>query len=302
MTERRVQFDFEVEFLNGGGLQGQDFRLDIEGDGVDDAALGEAIIRDLRLLMVGAVRIRNKRIIEEPHKRARASPMPTSRGSGRLVDLSHPIEHGMETYRGLPGPIIEDHLSREASRSHYAPGTEFQIGRITMVANTGTYVDAPGHRFADGTDVAGLSLSALADLDGILIRVAGASERAIPASAFQADDVRGRAVLVHTGWDRYWRTEAYFSGHPFLTADAAAHLRDAGAALVGIDSLNIDDTADGTRPTHTTLLAAGIPVVEHLSGLDQLPVTGFRFFAVPAPVHGMGTFPVRAFALVDDAG
>jgi arylformamidase len=217
----------------------------------------------------------------------------------RLVDLSHPIEHGMETYRGLPGPIIEDHLSREASRSHYAPGTEFHIGRITMVANTGTYLDAPAHRFANGDDVAALPLSTLAGLEGIVVRVTGSRERAISASAFAAVDVRGRAVLVHTGWDRHWRTEAYFTGHPFLTAEAAAHVRDAGAALVGIDSLNVDDTDDGARPAHTTLLAGGIPVVEHLTGLDRLPLQGFRFFAVPAPVHGMGTFPVRAFAVVE---
>ncbi|HSK93038.1 MAG TPA: cyclase family protein [Candidatus Angelobacter sp.] len=298
MTDRRVRFDFEVDFLNGGGLQGHDFRLDIDGDDITDDELAEAIVRDLRLLMVGAVRIRDKAIIEEAHKRADAPQAPSAPESRRLVDLSHPIDHGMETYRGLPGPVIEDHLSREASRSIYAPGTEFHIGRITMVANTGTYLDAPAHRFAGGSDVAGLPLSALANLEGIVVRVAGSSERAIPASAFGADDVRGRAVLVHTGWDRHWRTEAYFTGHPFLTADAAAQLRDSGAALVGIDSLNIDDTDDGSRPAHTTLLAAGIPIVEHLRGLDQLPVRGFRFFAVPAPVRGMGTFPARAFAVL----
>lgn len=298
MTDRRAQFDFEVDFLNGGGLQGQQFRLDIDGDEVTEAELARAVVHDLRLLMVGEVRIRNTVIIEEAHKRARG-PEPTAAAvPRRLVDLSHPIEHGMETYRGLPGPVIEDHLSREASRSHYAAGTEFHIGRITMVANTGTYLDAPAHRFADGADVARLSLSTLADLEGIVVRVAGSAERAIPASAFQVDDVRGRAVLVHTGWDRHWRTDAYFSGHPFLTAEAAEFLRDAGAALVGIDSLNIDDTDDGTRSAHTALLAAGIPIVEHLRGLDQLTVDGFRFFAVPAPVRRMGTFPVRAMALI----
>ncbi len=299
MTDRRVQFDFEVDFLNGGNLQGHEFRLDIDGPDVTDEKLAQAIVRDLRLLMVGGVRIRNKVIIEEAHKRAPGPESTAAEPPRRLIDLSHPIEDGMETYRGLPGPVIEDHLSREASRSHYAAGTEFQIGRISMVANTGTYLDAPAHRFADGADVAGLSLSVLADLEGILVRVAGSRRRPIPASAFQAHDVHGRAVLVHTGWDRHWRTDAYFSGHPFLTAEAAAFLRDAGAALVGIDSLNIDDTDDGTRPVHTALLAAGIPVVEHLRGLDQLPVNGFRFFAVPAPVRGMGTFPVRAMGVID---
>jgi kynurenine formamidase len=218
----------------------------------------------------------------------------------RLIDVSHPIEHGMETYRPLPGPVIEDHLTREASRAHYAPGTEFHIGRITMVANTGTYLDAPFHRFADGKDVAELDLAALVDVEGVVVRVTGRPDRAIGADAFASAEVRGRAVLLHTGWDRNWRTEAYFSGHPFLTEDAAEHLRDAGAALVGIDSLNIDDTEDGRRPVHTVLLAAGIPVVEHLTGLEQLPLAGFRFSAVPAPVRGMGTFPVRAFATLTD--
>ncbi|HEX6129706.1 MAG TPA: cyclase family protein [Candidatus Limnocylindria bacterium] len=216
--------------------------------------------------------------------------------SGRIIDLSHPIEHGMETYRPLPGPIIEDHLSREASRAHYAPDTEFHIGRISMVANTGTYLDAPFHRFANGKDVAELDLAGLAGLEGVVVRWPEASGRAIGAEAFAGVELRDRAVLVHTGWDRHWRSETYFSGHPFLTEGAARHLRDAGALLVGIDSLNIDDTDDGRRPVHTTLLAAGIPVVEHLTGLDQLPLTGFRFSAVPAPVRGMGTFPVRAHA------
>lgn len=213
------------------------------------------------------------------------------------VDLSHPIEHGMETYRGLPAPIIEDHLSREASRAHYAEGTEFQIGRITMVANTGTYLDAPAHRYADGADVSQLDLVSVVDLDGIVVRVVGTGERGIGPEAVP-DGVRGRAVLVHTGWDANWRTDAYFSGHPFLTRAAAEHLRDAGAALVGIDSLNIDDTSDGTRPAHSILLRAGIPIVEHLRGLEQLPPSGFRFTALPAPVRGMGTFPVRAFASI----
>lgn len=218
----------------------------------------------------------------------------------RLVDLSHPVVHGMETYRPLPGPVIEDHLSRADSRAHYAPGTEFQIGRITMVANTGTYVDAPFHRYADGTDVAGLELESLVALPGLVVRPVDAGARAIDHAAFAGMTLRGTAVLVHTGWARHWGTEAYFHGHPFLTADAAAYLRDAGAALVGIDSLNIDDTDDGTRPVHTALLGAGIPVVEHLTGLEQLPSSGFRFTAVPPPVHGMGTFPVRAFAELDE--
>jgi kynurenine formamidase len=218
----------------------------------------------------------------------------------RFVDLSHEISDGLVTYPGLPAPQIDEYLSRVVSRARYAPGTEFSIGRITMVANTGTYLDTPFHRFADGFDLTGLSLEQLVDLDGVLVRVVGASERAIGADRFTGLDVNGKAVLVHTGWDRHWATPEYGVGHPFLTATGAAWLAEHGAAIVGIDSLNIDDGADGSRPAHTTLLGAGIPIVEHLTGLDQLPSTGFRFTAVPARVAGMGTWPVRAFARIED--
>jgi kynurenine formamidase len=297
MTEHRVQFDFEIEFSNGGGLRGEAFRLDIDGDDIDDRALADAIVRDLRLLMVDAVRIRNKTILVEPHKRASAVTPATPRS--RFVDLSHTIEDGMITYKGLPAPLICDHLSRAESRALYAPGTEFQIGRITMVANTGTYIDAPFHRFADGYDVAGFGMSSIAGVDAVVVHLEDARGRRVARSELAAFDVEDKAVLVHTGWSKHWRTDAYFENHPFLTADAAAFLRDAGARLVGIDSLNIDDTADRTRPVHTTLLGAGIPIVEHLTGLDALPASGFRFTAVPPKVRGLGTFPVRAFATLD---
>jgi kynurenine formamidase len=216
----------------------------------------------------------------------------------RLVELSHVIRPRMVTYPGLPGPELRDHLSREASRALYAPGCEFHIGRIDMVANTGTYLDTPFHRYADGADLARVPLERLADLDGLVVRVEGAAGRAVDRSTFTPLQVAGKAVLIHTGWDRHWGTEQYGHGHPFLTADAAAWLVANGAALVGIDSLNIDDTGDGTRPVHSALLAAGVPVVEHLTGLEQLPVQGFRFHAVPPRVEGMGTFTVRAFAVV----
>lgn len=216
----------------------------------------------------------------------------------RFIDLSHTIEHGMVTYPGLPAPVIGDHLSRADSAAHYAAGTTFQIGRIEMVSNTGTYVDAPFHRYRDGGDLADLALSSLAHLPALVCRAAE-GQRALGPELFEARDVAGRAVLVHTGWDRRWRTPAYFEGHPYLTRTAAERLREQGAALVGIDSLNIDDTADGTRPAHTLLLGAGIPVVEHLRGLDALPDEGFRFFAVPAKFRGVGSFPVRAFALLE---
>ena len=214
-----------------------------------------------------------------------------------LVDLSHAIHDGLVTYPGLPAPVIRDHLSRAESRSHYAPGTEFHIGRIEMVANTGTYLDTPAHRFEGKPDLSALPLGALANLEGLTLRPRLAG-RAIDAAALGAADVRGKAVLVQTGWDRHFGTPAYGQGHPYLTRDAAERLRDGGAALVGIDSLNIDDTADGARPVHTLLLGAGILVVEHLTNLAALPAAGFRFFAVPPRIRGMGTFPVRAFALV----
>jgi arylformamidase len=218
----------------------------------------------------------------------------------RLVDLSHTVEAGMVTYDGLPAPHICDFLSRDASRSRYAPGTEFQIGRIEMVGNTGTYVDSPFHRFADGADLADLRLESLADLPGVVVRQdASAGGQRITASAFDGLDVRGRAVLVHTGWDRHWRTPEYWSGrHPFLTRDAAERLAEGGAAFAGIDSYNIDDTGDAARPAHTVLLGAGIPVGEHFANLAALPDEGFRLSAVPVKVRGFASFPVRAFAVV----
>ncbi len=216
----------------------------------------------------------------------------------QFVDLSHAVEHGLVTYRGLPAPVIRDHLSREDSRKHYSQGTEFQIGRIEMVANTGTYLDSPFHRYEDGRDLSELPLTSLADLDGIVVSADGPAGRALGRDAFAGSDVKGRAVLVRTGWDAHWKTDAYFDGHPFLTEDAARFLADEGAALVGIDSYNIDDTADGRRPAHTILLGADIPIVEHMCNLGRLPPDGFKFSAVPVKVKGFGTFPVRAFAIV----
>jgi len=218
-----------------------------------------------------------------------------------LVDVSHTVEHGMITYKGLPAPLICDFLSREQSRSHYAPGTEFHIGKIEMVANTGTYLDSPFHRYADGKDLAQLPMDRLANLQGLVFQVDRSKGRAISPAAFQGHNLQGKAVLVRTGWDVHWRSDQYFEGHPFLTRDAACYLRDAGAALVGIDSLNIDDMGDLSRPVHSVLLAAQVPIVEHLRGLNQLPNSGFRFFAVPVKVKNMGTFPVRAFGIVGES-
>ncbi|HXG80373.1 MAG TPA: cyclase family protein [Sphingomicrobium sp.] len=221
-----------------------------------------------------------------------------NRASERLVELSHLIEEGMTTYQGLPEPHLCDFWTREASAANYDDGSTFQIGRIDMVGNTGTYVDSPFHRYAEGKDFTELPLESLANLDGLVVRRPFENGLAVDADAFAGLDVRGKAVLVHTGWDRHWRTEAYFSNNPFLTEAAASLLIDGGAALVGIDSLNIDDTRMRARPIHTLLLGADIPICEHMTGLDQLPDEGFRFTAAPPKIRGMASFPVRAFAVV----
>ena len=312
-SEWRVRFDAEVTFGNGGGLQVQGFRLDLPTALIADAGadasdptskdvadefVAELLIRHLGLLMVEDVRISAKEVLREPHRGSRGIGGADKPSERRLVELSHVIRDGMITYPGLPGPEITDHLSRAASRKVYAAGTEFQIGRISMVANTSTYLDTPAHRYDGGTDLAGMEVARLADLDGLVVRVTGAGRREIDRALLAPYDVAGRAVLIHTGWDRHWGTDAYGSGHPFVTADAAAWLVEQGAALVGIDSVNIDETSGGERPAHSALLAAGIPIVEHLTGLDQLPPDGFRFHAAPPRVAGMGTFPVRAYAIV----
>lgn len=214
-----------------------------------------------------------------------------------LIELSHVIEDGMVTYKGLPAPHVCDWLSREASRASYEAGTEFQIGQITLVGNTGTYLDTPFHRYADGEDLADVGLERLVDLPGVVVRAP--TDGAIDAGVFEGLDVAGKAVLVHTGWSRHWRTPAYYEGHPFLTGAAADRLVDGGAVLVGIDSHNIDDTRGRTRPVHSRLLGAGVLIVEHMCALESLPDGPFRFHAAPPRIKAFGTFPVRAFAVVD---
>jgi kynurenine formamidase len=225
--------------------------------------------------------------------------------SRRIVDLSHPIHDGMVTYPGIPAPVIGAHLTFDESAAHYAAGTEFSIGTISMAANTGTYLDTPAHRYRDGEDLAGLSLERMVDLDGVVVRARqrpSAGGRAIEASdlssALDGVQLAGRAILIETGHSDHWGTPGYFVDHPYLTDDAVEFLVSAKPSLVGIDSLNIDSTHTGRRPAHSWLLAARIPVVEHMTSLDQLPDSGFRFTAAPPAVQGMGTFPVRAFAVV----
>ena len=228
------------------------------------------------------------------------SRVPAGRRSvpRRLIELSHPIVDGMATVPFLPAPQIDEFLTREASRARYAPGTEFSIGRITMVANTGTYLDTPFHRYADGPDLAGVGLERLVDLDTIVVDAVEREGQQIAPDRFAGLDFHGLAVLVRTGWDRHWGTERYGTGHPFLTRESAELLAVGGAALVGIDSQNIDSTDDPARPAHTVLLGAEIPIVEHLTGLERLPASGVRFTAAPPRVVGMGTWPVRAYATI----
>lgn len=297
MTEYRASFDASITFRNGGGLQTQGFRLDIPGSDITEDELGALLVRHLGLLMVDRVDISQLEIIAEPHKGSRGvSDAPAS--GRRLVELNHVISAGMTTYPGLPGPEITPHLTRESSRATYGPDTEFAIDRISMVGNTGTYLDSPFHRYADGPDLAGVALESVADLPIVLVRLTGSAGRAIDAEALQSLDVSGCAVLLHTGWDEHWGTAAYGDPAPFVTAGAARWLVDSGAALVGIDSINIDDVADGTRPAHTILLRAGVAILEHLTGLADVPVEGARLHAAAPRVAGFGTFPVRAYAVL----
>jgi arylformamidase len=298
VTEYRAHFGADVEFVNGGRLTAEGFRLDLPGPNLSDEEIGELFIQHLGLALVRGVALQKVQIVAEPHKGSRGvTSSATTESSGRLVDLSHTISAGLVTYPGIPVPTVRPHLTREESRSHYAEGTEFAIDVITLAGNTGTYLDSPYHRYGDGVDLSDLQLETLVDLPVQLFRLADATERGIPAAAFYDRDLEGTAVLLHTGWDRHFGTPAYATGAPYLRADGAAYLIKAGAVLVGIDSMNIDDAETSRdRPAHSQLLAAGIHVVEHLTNLAAVPPTGARFTAVPPKIGQFGTFPVRAFA------
>lgn len=215
-----------------------------------------------------------------------------------IIDLSHPITDGMTTYPGLPAPKIGAFLTREASREKYTEGTEFHIGCIDMVGNTGTYLDTPFHRFADGWDLADLDLNAIVAVP--LTVVEGTATGPTDPDAIDGLAIEGHAVIIRTGWDRHFNTEAYgAAGHPYVSTELAEELVTRGARLVGVDMVNVDNTMTGDRPVHTVLLRAGIPIVEHLRSLDQLdPSASMTFTAVPPPIRGLGTFAVRAFATV----
>jgi len=302
MPDHRAHFDFEIRFANSGDLTGRGFRLDVPSADLDETSVRRLLVHHLGLALVESVELRGLRIVEERHRGSRG--VETSPGNQRattqVVDLSHPIRAGLVTYPGLPAPVITPHLTREDSRSRYAPGTEFAMDVITMIGNTGTYLDSPFHRYADGRDLAGLDLSTLVGLRAEVFHLTDAwdpTRRGIGAETLADRDVRGAAVLLHTGWDQHFGTAEYGVGAPFLTAEGTQYLIDAGAVLVGIDSVNIDDTeSGGDRPAHTLLLGAGVHVVEHLTNLAALPPQGARFTAAPPAVEGFGTFPVRAFA------
>jgi kynurenine formamidase len=300
MTEYRASFDAVITFGNGGDLTVHGFRVDVPGPDVDRAEIAALFVASLGLLMTDNVELTNVEVVAEPHKGTRGGPSDRparpAAAAGRLVELGHVIRPGMITYPGLPGPQISPHLTREASRDHYAPGTDFAIDQLTLIGNTGTYLDTPYHRFPDGADLSSIPLDRTVDLPAVVVRMTGAQQPGIDVGALAAHDVQGKAVLLHTGDDTKFGTPSYATERHFLTASGAAWLADHGPALVGIDGLNIDDTADGERPAHTLLLGAGIPVVEHLTGLGQLPPSGARFTAVPLRIEGFGTIPVRAFA------
>jgi kynurenine formamidase len=303
MTEYRAVFDATLTFLNGGGLTAEGFRVDVPDADVSEAQIAALFVASMNLLMVDRVELANLEIVAEPHKGTHGGPSDladlTSDEPGRLVELSHIITEAMTTLPGLPVPRITPHLTRAQSRAVYAPGTEFAIDVITMAGNTGTYVDSPFHRYDGAADLAEVPLDRLANLRTVLARTVGTATRAVDVGALAALDVAGAAVLLHTGGDRRWGTPDYVVDAPYLTEAGAQWLVAHGAALVGIDSANIDEmTPNGPRPAHTILLAAGIPIVEHLTGLDQLPPTGARFTAAPPRFAGTGTFPVRAFAMI----
>ena len=302
MADYRASFDASISFSNGGGLTARGFRVDVPSPDVSEGEIAALFVASLGLLMTDTVRLDHVEVFAEPHKGTRGGPSdlgtgdPAAGAAGPLVELNHVIRAGMITYPGLPGPSIAPHLTREASREHYAAGTEFAIDQLTLIGNTGTYLDAPYHRYPDGADLSSVPLDQTVGLPATVVRVAGTRQRGIDVGALAGLDVRGRAVLLHTGDDARFGTPAYAEGPHFLTRAGAAWLAANGAALVGIDAINIDDTDDGSRPAHSLLLAAGIPVVEHLTGLGQLPPTGARFTAVPLRIEGLGTIPVRAFA------
>lgn len=310
MTDYRAVFDVRVSFFNGGGLTAEGFRLDVPGPEISSTELARLLVRHLGLALVSDVSFDRFEIVAEQHRGSRGVveyPLPPADAGFRLVDLSHAVREGVVTLPGVPAPVITPLLTRRESRGRYAPGTTFAMDTIALPGNTGTYLDTAYHRYEGGADLAGIALETVVDIPAEVFHLEDANGRGIPASVFYDRDVAGKAVLLHTGHDRHFGTPEYPRAAPFLSGDGVRYLAEQGVVLVGIDSINIDDMSDaakGERPAHTAFLAAGIHIVEHLTGLAALPPTGSRFTAVPLKVERFGTFPVRAFAKVpaDEAG
>jgi arylformamidase len=302
MTDYRASFDADISFTNGGGLQVQGFRVDIPSSDTSEHDIGQLFVASLGLLMTGDVRLNNLEIFEEAHKGTRGGPSdrPAITTPGRLVELSHVIGESLVTYPGLPSPQISPYLTREDSRGRYAPGTEFEMDLITIIGNTGTYLDAPFHRYSDGGDLTSVTLEQTVDVPAVVVRLGESDGHGVTAQLLAPLDVTGRAVLIHSGDAARFGTPQYAQDRHYLTRDGAEFLVQHRAKLVGIDALNIDDTDDPQRPAHTVLLEAAIPVVEHLTGLEQLPPTGATFTAVPLRIERFGTIPVRAFGRVPE--
>jgi kynurenine formamidase len=285
----RAELDADITLTNGGHLQARGLLVDVPHADVTHPEIAACAITSLGLREVDRIELTAVRIFGE-------QPSITGKSQSRIeyVELSHVIESGMTTYPGLPAPVISAYRTWEQSRPDYADGTEFSFDRIDMIGQTGTYLDSPRHRYVDGADLAGIPLGRLADLPAVVIRVDGPR---IDADTLEPYVVAGRAVLLHTGADRHWATPSYGVDSPFLTEAGARLLAERGAALVGIDAANIDAAVpSGPRPAHSVLLAAEIPIVEHLTNLGELPPLGARFTAAPPRIAGFGTFPVRAFA------
>ena len=305
MTDYRAVLDAQISFVNGGGLRAEGFRLDLPDRDATEAEIARLLVQHLGLALVGDVRLERLEIVAEQHRGSRGIAMSAGPAAAsqrhRLVDLSHTIREGLVTYPGVPSPVITPHLTREDAVALYAPGTTFVMDVISLPGNTGTYLDTAFHRYEGGADLAALRLETLVDLPLEVFRLTDARERGIPASVFHDRDVRGRAVLLHTGADARFGTPAYAVDAPFLREDGVRYLAEQGVVLVGIDAINLDDAsadARGERPAHSVLLAAGIHVVEHLTNLGALPPSGATLTVVPPRIEGFGTFPVRAFAKV----
>ena len=307
MSDYRAVFDARISFVNGGGLTAEAFRLDLPGPDLPEADIARLLVQHLGLALVGEVRLTGLQIVEERHRGSRGirtrADRPATEGI-RLVDLSHTIRAGRVTLPGIPAPEISPLVTRADAESRYAPGTTFVMDAIALPGNTGTYLDTAFHRYEGGSDLADLALETLVDLPAEVFHLDDAQSRGIPASVFYDRDVRGKAVLLHTGRDRLFGTPGYASDSPFLTADGVRHLADQGVTLVGIDAVNIDDMsadAAGERPAHSVFLASGIHIVEHMTNLGALPPSGSTVTVVPPKVENFGTFPVRAFAKIPTA-